>query len=200
MKRFFATATTAALALTFVACGGGEPGQEAETGETPGTETTATAGQEAEGLSMPDWMQVDEAGQTVTLQIVAGQTDANNRWNFNGYANGEATVVVPRGYEVTIEFRNDDPANPHSVAIDRRTGGDWPATFQSPTPAFKGAMTTGAETMTDATQPGESETITFTAREAGDYSMVCYVPAHAATGMWIGFQVSADGEAGVRTP
>jgi uncharacterized cupredoxin-like copper-binding protein len=36
------------------------------------------------------------------------------------------------------------------------------------------------------------------ATTAGNYAMVCYVPGHAALGMWLYFDVSADGEAGVR--
>ena len=46
-------------------------------------------------------------------------------------------------------------------------------------------------------QPGESETITFVAGEAGRYSLVCLVPAHAVSGMWIGFEVSPELEPGV---
>jgi uncharacterized cupredoxin-like copper-binding protein len=51
--------------------------------------------------------------------------------------------------------------------------------------------------MTDGTMPGESETVTFMASEAGEYTMVCYIPGHAVSGMWLRFVVSADGEAGV---
>lgn len=200
MNRIFHTGIAAIFGLGLAACGGGEVGQETETADTAEAETARAAGQPAGGeLETPGWYQVNHDARTVTLDIVAGQTDANNRWNFNGHANGNATVVVPQGYEVTVNFENADPANPHSVAIDSRTGANWPATFESPTPAFEGAMTAGAETMTDATQPNQSETITFTADRAGSYTMVCYVPAHAATGMWIGFEVSGDGQAGVRT-
>lgn len=199
MNRILHTSIAAAFGLALVGCGGGE--QEIEVAE--GMAETG-AGEMAEGaagsaLSMPAWMQVDRNARTVTLDIVAGQGNANNRWNFNGHANGDATVVVPQGYEVTLNFENADPNNPHSVAIDARTGGSWPATFDNPTPAFEGATTSGAASMTEATQPNESETITFTAAEAGSYTMICYVPAHAATGMWIGFEVSAADEAGVRT-
>ena len=44
--------------------------------------------------------------------------------------------------------------------------------------------------------PGESETITFVASEAGSYSLICYIPEHALTGIYVPFTVSADGEAG----
>jgi len=52
--------------------------------------------------------------------------------------------------------------------------------------------------MISATMPGESETITFVAGVAGNYSLVCYIAGHSAVGMWLFFNVSGDGEAGVQ--
>jgi len=69
--------------------------------------------------------------------------------------------------------------------------------FDDPQPVFEGAMTENPTDMASATMPGESESITFVADAAGEYTMVCYTPAHAATGMWIFFTVSAEGEAGL---
>lgn len=198
MNRNIITGMAVLFSLAIVACGGGEAGQgtaESEvTAETPATEVTETGG----ALSMPEWMQVDTEAQTVTLTIVAGETDSNNHWNFNGYSAGNATVVVPEGYQVTINFENADPVNPHSLAVDARTGG-FPAMFDDATPAFEGAASPGAASMTDSTGPGETATVSFTADTAGDYSIACWVPAHAATGMWIGFTVSGSGEVGLRT-
>jgi uncharacterized cupredoxin-like copper-binding protein len=53
--------------------------------------------------------------------------------------------------------------------------------------------------MIDATTPGEEETIQFVAERAGQYALVCFIPGHAAVGMWTYFNVSADGTAGVQT-
>lgn len=200
MNRILHAGFAALVGLSLLACGGGDTGEEMESAETAATEAATEAAGETAGaeLSTPEWMQVDNAARTATLDITGGETEANNRWNFNGYANGNATIVVPQGYAVTINFQNVDPANPHSLGIDSRTGA-FPAIFENPTPVFEGAITPGAASMTDSTQPNGSATITFTADEAGSYSMVCYVPAHAATGMWIGFEVSADGQAGLRT-
>ena len=156
----------------------------------------ATAGDEQ--LSMPDWMEVDRDASTVTLEITAGATDASNYWNFNGFVNGEARIVVPQGFQVEIRFVNDDPNMAHSLGIDEARS-TWPAMIPNPEPVFEGAITSAPTSMTESTQPGESETITFTAEEAGEYAMVCYVPGHATVGMWTYFVVSADGEAGVRT-
>ena len=68
------------------------------------------------------------------------------------------------------------------------------------TPVFEGAVTSNPTSMMDATMPGQEESITFVADAAGEYAMVCYIPGHAATGMYIYFNVSAEGEAGVQGP
>ena len=145
-----------------------------------------------------DWISVDDAARTVTIALVAGETDANNRWNFNGYANGEATVVVPIGYTVTVDFENRDPAHHHSVGVLATTA-SYPPYFDDPAPVFEGAITPNPTSMTDATAPGGGTgSITFVASEAGKYALVCPVPANAVTGMWIGFEVSESGDSGLR--
>lgn len=198
------TATAIVFAFTVAACGGGEQAdtqqqgaQQQSGGQQAAQQSGQQDGQQGGQLSMPDWMSVDEDAETVTIQLVAGQNSANNAWNYNGHHSGDATVVVPQGYEVTIEFENQDQAVAHSVGVDSQVGG-YPATFDEVAPAFDGAVTSGATKMASATQPGESETITFTASEAGEYALVCYIPAHATQGMWIRFNVSAEGEAGFR--
>ena len=44
---------------------------------------------------------------------------------------------------------------------------------------------------------GENDAVTFTADKAGEYALICYVPGHAAAGMWINFTVADGGTAGV---
>lgn len=203
-NRILTLATAALLPVALFACGGGDQGGQASGDQSAEQQSGGDqAAQQSDGqmgqLTMPDWMTVNESDSTVTMEVVAAKTSDNmNGWNFNGYYGGNATIVVPQGYEITIEFQNDDQVNPHSLGIDEQVGG-YPANFSEVTPAFEGAVTEGATQMGTSTQPGQSETITFTASEAGEYAMVCYVPAHANQGMWIGFDVSADGEAGVRT-
>jgi sulfocyanin len=197
MKRTFALSTALLLALS--ACGGGEPaetggdmGEEAPAGEME-AEAPATASQE---LQTPDWYQYDEAANTVTLDIVAGETPDINHWNYNGYGHGEITVVVPVGAQVTINFSNQDPNLAHSIGVAGFSSNP-PANLQ-PDPVFDGAISTNPTDMTAATMTGESETVTFTASQAGEYALACYIPGHAVSGMWIGFTVSDAGEAGVR--
>lgn len=190
-SKISAIGSSVLLSFGLVACGGGEGGEASG-------EAAPAMGAAAGELVVPEWMTVDNDAKTVTLEIVAGQTNANNHWNFNGYVNGEATITVPEGYVVAIEFENRDPAMAHSIGVDALTG-NFPPMFDNPQPVFAGAISSNPTDATKATQPGQAETITFTAAQAGSYSLVCYVPAHALSGMWIGFNVSSDGSVGVST-
>lgn len=144
---------------------------------------------------LPEWMSVDNDAKTVTLEIVAGKTDALNNWNFNGYVQGNATITVPEGYSVNLTFTNNDPNMVHSIGVTELMEA-YPAMFDNPTPVFEGAISSNATDMTNATATGKSEELTFKASKAGNYALVCLIPAHAITGMWIKFNVSADGSAG----
>ena len=187
MRRTIGLLGAVALALHAPGCGG-------EAADAP-AESPATQAPSATPIDA-DWIQADTAARTVTLTIVAGQDATNNNWNFNGYANGNATVTVPEGFAVTINFTNQDPNMAHSIGVSPRPTGPWSAT-PDPTPVFAGAVSSNPASMTDATVVGETETLTFTATTAGEYALVCYVPGHATAGMWINFNVVSGGEPGV---
>jgi sulfocyanin len=190
-----------AIAIVFAACGGGDASDA-------GTSNAGAASQPASSpapagpvaptgaLTVPDWYSVDNAAQTVHLTIVAGSVPDNNYWNFNGAVRGALAITVPEGYTVTIDLVNQDPNMAHSLGISNElTNFAMPP---SPEPVFAGAVTSNPQSMIDATMPGETESITFVADAAGNYSMVCYIAGHSAVGMWLFFNVSADGEAGVQ--
>ncbi|HUP00887.1 MAG TPA: cupredoxin domain-containing protein [Gemmatimonadota bacterium] len=195
--RVSATLLSLLFAITFVACGGDTDGEG-----TMVDDTTAMMDEgmdhdmEGDGLlSTPSWMQIDETARTITMDIDAGESDVNNRWNYNGLYAENGRIVVPEGYQVTINFTNSDPTQPHSLGIDEWMD-TWPAVFESATPVFEGAMTPDAAT-TGTPAGGGTATITFTTGSAGEYAMVCYIAGHAVAGMVIPFEVSADGTAGV---
>lgn len=195
LKRLALGVATLAAFGAMACGGGGESGEQAAANAAP---AAAPSGGTGGAMSMPDWMTVDQAAKTVTLKIVAGQTDANNHWNFNGHHSGDATITVPAGSKVTIQFSNNDPAMAHSIGVSTVTS-NFPAMFDNPQPAFAGAISANPTDAAKATQPGKSETVSFTADKAGDYTLLCFIPAHALSGMWVHFKVSADGSAGVST-
>ena len=187
MKRF---ALSTILLFGLAACGGSEPAEDA----VPADADPAAAEPVADAApGTPDWFRAD--GSTVEMDIVAGQTDVGQYWNFNGAQNGDLTITVPVGATVTINFQNNDPNMGHSIGVAPDFGA--PPAMIDATPVFEGAISSNPASMVNATMPGESEAITFTASEAGEYTLVCYIPGHAVSGMWIRLVVSADGEAGV---
>jgi uncharacterized cupredoxin-like copper-binding protein len=193
----FTTILSTILVAGLWACGGQTDDTDVMEADTAGMAETGAMDDETMGgeLSTPDWMTIDATAQTVTMEIQAGSSDANNYWNFNGLYAGNGSITVPQGYSVTINFTNSDPTQPHSLGIDEAQD-SWPATFDAPEPAFAGAITPDP---TVGTAPGGTATITFVADAAGDYTMVCYVPGHAVAGMHIPFNVTADGTPGAST-
>lgn len=193
----FTTILSTILVAGLWACGGQTEDTDVMEADTAAMEETDAMDDETMGgeLGTPDWMTIDATAQTVTMEIQAGSSDANNYWNFNGLYAGQGSITVPQGYSVTINFTNSDPTQPHSLGIDEAQD-SWPATFDAPEPAFAGAITPDP---TVGTAPGGTATITFVADAAGDYTMVCYVPGHAVAGMHIPFNVTADGTPGAST-
>jgi uncharacterized cupredoxin-like copper-binding protein len=157
------------------------------------------------GFSMPavrdtvavDWVRTDEAGE-VTIELTAGLGSANSGWNLAGFAHGGATVIVPTGARVTLVFSNQDANSVHSVGLVELPEGVWSAVPEA-TQVFSGAATANPTSMTEATAPGESETIFFSAEATGDYALACLVPGHAVAGMWIGFRVEDGATPAVMT-
>ena len=201
MRRTFAFGTALLFALTSAACAGGE-----DTGDTGAMEDTAAdTGAMASGGEMgtdtgggamaqtPSWFRVN--GNQVEMDIVAGATDAGTSpyWNFNGAFNGQMTITVPEGAQVTINFKNNDPNLAHSIGVSDITASPPPTPM--PPPVFEGAISSNPTDMAGATATGATETLTFTASTAGEYSLLCYIAGHAITGMWVKFNVG--GEAGV---
>lgn len=200
MKRCLMILITTTAAMTMGACGGGDAEPQAEEpapGAEPAAAPPATGIEHPTGaLTIPDWYVHDATANTVHITLTAGETSRANYWNYNGAINGELDITVPEGATVTIDLVNNDPVMAHSVGVSDELS-DF-ATPPPPVPVFDGAITDNPESMTEGGLPGETQTITFVADEAGQYSLVCYVPGHTALGMWLFFTVSGEGEVGVR--
>src|SRR5213080_705492 len=65
----------------------------------------------------PTWLTFDVAAKTVRFQLIAGLTGLNGALNFNGFRDGDITLVVPIGWQTEIDFRNHDGMLPHSAEV-----------------------------------------------------------------------------------
>ena len=131
-------------------------------------------------------MRWDATAKAMTFPMVSGLNKNGGGWNFDGYARGEMTIVVPVGAKVTFPFYNDDIV-PHSLGVVAGSPTNVPS---FPTqPAFPQAATRNFQ---QGIPTNQGDSVTFTADKAGTFLVVCGVPGHAASGMWVVFQVSAD--------
>ena len=136
------------------------------------------------------WLTFDTAGKTVRFQLIAGLTGLNGALNFNGFRDGELTLVVPVGWKTEIAFSNHDGMLPHSAEV---IAPQVPLPTQPAPAAIPRAFTVNLE---KGLPPLGTDDIRFTAKPAGEYLIFCGVPGHGAAGMWIRLQVSAA----ARTP
>ena len=181
-------------AMTLAACGSGsEQASPADSGTAaPAAVAPAAAPAAASKPAMPQVdpanvnasLQYDAATKTLKLPNVSGLTTAAGGWNFDGYANGNATLVIPVGTTVEMEYYNAD-AHPHSVGI---VAGRPSAIPSAPgDPAFPNAVSAKYQA---GMASGQLDLVRFTADKPGTYLMVCGVPGHAVSGMWIKVEVS----------
>ena len=126
----------------------------------PGTAQTAPS----------KWLSYDAATKTVTFDLEAGAPGTAGPFNFNGYTNGGATLVVPPASTVVMNFVNLD-GTPHSAEVipDKdpmpNIGGD---------PAIPTAYTTD---LTQGLPQGGKDVMRFTAPPSGRFRIFCGVPS-----------------------
>lgn len=149
-----------------------------------GAATAPVAAQETAPLTFnPAWLSYDSITKTVNFKLIAGLTGgAKSPFNFNGFTDGDITVVVPQGATVIMPFVNDD-GTPHSAMV---IDGTQPIPNMAGDPAIPRAYTRQA---TQGLAQGQTDTIRFKAEPAGLYRIFCGVPGHGLSGMWIWLEV-----------
>jgi sulfocyanin len=130
----------------------------------------------------PQWISYDPATNTVTFKLEAGASGASGPFNFNGYTNGAATLVVPPKSTVVMNFVNSD-ATPHSAEIIADAD---PMPNMGGNPAIPRAYT---KDLTQGIAQGGTDVIKFTAPASGSFRIFCGVPGHGLSGMWIRMKV-----------
>jgi sulfocyanin len=124
----------------------------------------------------------DPATNTVTFALEAGAPGTAGPFNFNGYTNGAATLVVPPKSTVVMNFVNHD-GTPHSAEV---IADAEPMPNMGGEPAIPRAYTRNA---TEGIAQGGTDVMRFTAPETGTFRIFCGVPGHGISGMWIRMKV-----------
>jgi hypothetical protein len=129
------------------------------------------------------WIKWDAGTRTLTFELIAGLAgSAKSPFNFNGYTDGEANLIVPAGSNIVMNFVQKD-GTPHSAEIiaDKdpmpNIGGD---------PAIPRAYT---NKVVEGLPQEAKDVMRFTAPDSGSFRIFCGVPGHGLSGMWIRFTV-----------
>ena len=72
----------------------------------------------------PSWMIVDSENKFVTFTLTSAYNGNNGSWNYNGFYNGSANLIVPQGWNVNLKFVNPDGNYRHSIAVIKMWDGD----------------------------------------------------------------------------
>ena len=153
---------------------------------------TAPSATAAEERMVPGWMTVDTGAQKVTMDVVAGFNPNNSNWNFNGYYDGDMSVVVPEGWQVEITFTHLDGAVPHSLVVMADPREDkLPLQAGREQAAFPRAYSRTPERGISAR---DQDVISFKADQTGEFLWFCGVPGHGQSGMWVRFAVTDETE------
>lgn len=158
------------------------------TAMAPGSDPVRAQGhsqhqQSAAGPIDPSWLSFDSASRTVRFKLIAGLTgQVKSPFNFNGFVDGELTLLVPESATVVLDFVNQD-GTPHSAVVIPDKD---PMPTMADAPAIPRAFTTKAA---EGLGYYARDVVRFRAAPAGAYRIFCGVPGHGLSGMWIRFRV-----------
>jgi plastocyanin len=161
---------------------------EPSAGTAPATETATAAATPAASTAPAaaaadsEYLKWDPATKTVTFKLVAGPFD------FNHFTNGGGTLTVPAGSINVWNFLQND-GTPHSAEVASGTG---PVPNSGGDPAIPRAYT---NKVVEGLPQGATDVIRFTAPDTGSYRIICGVPGHALSGMWIWLKIDPAAKA-----
>jgi sulfocyanin len=151
------------------------------------TVPTLAQGSAADGRSTPDstWLRWNPTTRTTSFKLIAGiPGHAKSPFNFNGYTDGDFTLVVPENTTLVMNFVNED-GTPHSVQV-------IPDAKPIPNMALDDAAIPRAysKAVSEGIAQFGTDNLRFKAAPAGSYLIFCGVPGHGLSGMWVRLKVS----------
>ena len=125
---------------------------------------------------LDEWLSYDAATNTVTFELIAGP------FTFNGYRDGGATLLVPAKATIVMNFVNKDGTAHSAIVIV----GEGPIPNSPTDPAIPRAYT---NKVLEGMPQEAKDVMRFPVPKGGTYRIVCGVPGHGLSGMWIWLKV-----------
>jgi len=127
------------------------------------------------------YIHVDAATRTAVVTLIAGHPATDIQFNYDGYGSGALVLVVPVGWQVTIQCVNRGTV-PNSCAVVADSRAAEPVQPDWSTPNPKRGL-----------DPGQSASFLFTPTTQGTYRIASLVDGSEASGMWADLEVGAGG-------
>jgi hypothetical protein len=136
---------------------------------------------------VPTWIENDSANSSVRLDIAADWNDNNaaHCGNLNGYFRGGVTVVIPSGWQVTIDFHVIGDKHRHSLMLTRPFDPVHLPIRVSPEAAVAGVQ---SRDPVEGMKPGQNDQLRFGARP-GSYWLISAKGTDLVSGLWIRLEV-----------
>lgn len=162
---------------------GGTTRSTGATGDSTAAARPATPSPVDGSLVVDGYLSFNPAARTVWLNLIAGLDGGNGSLNFNGGFEGAHTLIVPAGWRVELRFQNRDRELSHSAIVVKAVD---PIPMLAPPPAFPNAFTLSLE---NGIVEGREDVVRFSADTEGRYAILCAVPGHGQSGMWMRLEV-----------
>jgi Sulfocyanin (SoxE) domain len=141
-------------------------------------DTPTTGSKAAPPAGQSQGLKYDAGSNTVTFDLIGGP----NGFMFNGFGSGGATLTLPANAKVVMNFVNKD-GTPHSAEV---ISGEGPIPNASVDAAIPRAYT---NQLTQGLPQEGTDVMRFTAPASGTFRIICGVPGHALSGMWIWMKI-----------
>jgi len=133
-------------------------------------------------LPFADWLSYDAVRKAATITIIPAYNRSYQGFNLNGYAKGEADVIVPVGWAVTVRCVNTGLDGRHSCAIVRGPNATHPALARASSPDPVHGLV-----------HGQSANFSFFTKEPAVYRIASLVPGQQQGGMWDVLEITRSG-------
>ncbi len=134
------------------------------------------------------YIQVDAAGQSAVVILVAGYPAGDYQFNYNGYGNGALVLTIPVGWSVTVQCENHGTVpNSCSVVKGRQDTAPIDPRWSTPDPSR-------------GLDPGKSASFELAPTQTGSFRIASLVGGNEASGMWADLEVTAGGTPTLTAP
>ncbi|MCP6729454.1 MULTISPECIES: sulfocyanin [Metallosphaera] len=151
---------------------------------SPSTTNTTSSGPTK--VTLP----VISSNKTVVISLVA--LSSASTFNLNGTSFGQMTIYIPAGYNVEVEFTNQESLQHNLLLVMNNTATPNAADLASDGKILLYVGTTSSAYTLQGLSSGQTAVGVYGPMAPGTYWLACGISGHAESGMWVNLVVSQN--------